>query len=342
MVAAAAGAPTVRAMHPSTTPPATPPAIATTAPHPAPPPAPVTALPGGQHLLAAGTVTDLVHDYGAARISPWLTALPSLVTAAAADWQLTVTGALPAGCASCVLLVQSAPGSPAAGRTAVLKITPDIDRSRRELAAAAEYAATGCGPRVLAAGHDHAAGAYLALLEHLPGPGTLRDTPSPGTRQLRAALRDVLAAVRAAGQQPVTEPLPDLDGMLHARLAQRRTDPDRYGPPATDPQRAHAAAVLTDLRPGIPAGVWVHGDLHPGNLLWTETGRLAVIDANPHHGDPAYDLAVLLLKRRRHTDAHPADMAAAVRDARRLAVLTGHDPDRVLAWMVVETAGRLP
>jgi aminoglycoside phosphotransferase (APT) family kinase protein len=64
-----------------------------------------------------------------------------------------------------------------------------------------------------------------------------------------------------------------------------------------------AAAALTDVwlrgvaeRPWAAAPVWIHGDLHPGNLV-AAGGRLrAIIDfGDVTAGDPAYDLAVAWL-----------------------------------------------
>ncbi|MCH6229269.1 aminoglycoside phosphotransferase family protein [Microbacterium sp. CFH 31415] len=66
---------------------------------------------------------------------------------------------------------------------------------------------------------------------------------------------------------------------------------------------AAAASALTDVwlrgvaeRPWDAPAVWVHGDLHPGNLVADGARLVAIIDfGDVTAGDPAYDLAVAWL-----------------------------------------------
>jgi aminoglycoside phosphotransferase (APT) family kinase protein len=63
--------------------------------------------------------------------------------------------------------------------------------------------------------------------------------------------------------------------------------------------RAHAAAIWrAGVRaPAWPwAPVWIHGDLHPGNLIAQGGSLTGIIDfGDVTAGDPAYDLAVAWL-----------------------------------------------
>lgn len=88
-------------------------------------------------------------------------------------------------------------------------------------------------------------------------------------------------------------PLRARDDAIRARLgqlAERDTDPGLA--------RAATAAWNTalDAPPWDGPPVWIHGDLHPGNLI-AQNGRLtAIIDfGDLTAGDPAYDLAVAWL-----------------------------------------------
>ena len=67
--------------------------------------------------------------------------------------------------------------------------------------------------------------------------------------------------------------------------------------------RRQTASALTDVwlrgvaeRPWDAPPVWVHGDLHPGNLVADGARLVAIIDfGDVTAGDPAYDLAVAWL-----------------------------------------------
>jgi aminoglycoside phosphotransferase (APT) family kinase protein len=62
---------------------------------------------------------------------------------------------------------------------------------------------------------------------------------------------------------------------------------------------AHAKRLwdaALDAQPWVEAAVWIHGDLHPGNLIARGSELTAIIDfGDVTAGDPAYDLAVAWL-----------------------------------------------
>ncbi|MDE0545605.1 aminoglycoside phosphotransferase family protein [Microbacterium sp. C7(2022)] len=98
--------------------------------------------------------------------------------------------------------------------------------------------------------------------------------------------------------------------------------------------RATARAVRGVWRAGIDAPtwphppVWIHGDLHPGNLITSHGTLAAIIDfGDVTAGDPAYDLAVAWLT-----------FDAAGRDHFWRALGNGYDPcieTRARAWAAV-------
>ena len=82
-------------------------------------------------------------------------------------------------------------------------------------------------------------------------------------------------------------------------------------------ERVWAAAVAVDRHPGPP--VWLHGDLHPANILVHDGRVSAVIDwGDITSGDPASDLAVSwLLLPTAHHETFWAAYGAAGSDALR-------------------------
>ncbi len=133
-----------------------------------------------------------------------------------------------------------------------------------------------------------------SIVPWLPGASRPGSRPSSATRRPRA-LAGFVAALAApappdAPQNPYRGvPLAHRDDTMRARFAGGRlTDASRLVPLW---ERALAAPEWTGPK------LWVHGDLHPANLLLGTSGRLsAVIDfGDLTAGDPATDLATAWL-----------------------------------------------
>jgi aminoglycoside phosphotransferase (APT) family kinase protein len=85
-------------------------------------------------------------------------------------------------------------------------------------------------------------------------------------------------------------PLAERDDAVRERLAQQR-EAGRE-PALLDRLEERWRAGLA-ARPWTGAPVWIHGDLHPGNLISRDGALAAIIDfGDVTAGDPAYDLAV--------------------------------------------------
>jgi aminoglycoside phosphotransferase (APT) family kinase protein len=97
-------------------------------------------------------------------------------------------------------------------------------------------------------------------------------------------------------------PLPERDEATRERIHQLRSMID-----APAARRAWDGLVATPCFPGEP--VWIHGDLHPGNMLAANRRLTGVIDfGDITAGDPATDLSVAWM-------LFPADIRRHFRDA---------------------------
>ncbi|WP_194411357.1 aminoglycoside phosphotransferase family protein [Microbacterium cremeum] len=126
------------------------------------------------------------------------------------------------------------------------------------------------------------------------------DVPRRSRAGWAATLAGALQAlhVEAPADHPVNpvrgRPLETRDAVFHERLEGLRRAATLDEHAADDLRRIWQAGVTAPAWSRRP--VWIHGDLHPGNLV-AQSGRLrGIIDfGDVTAGDPAYDLAVVWL-----------------------------------------------
>ena len=211
----------------------------------------------------------------------WCDELPAVVARLAARWGLDVEGAM-AGNTGRTLRCRDRRGG-----LVVLKLTPDREIAATEAAALRAWAQ--CPNVVDLLDADLDAGA-IVLAGVVPGT-PVRDWDAP-------EIDDLLAQLRSATPPPGIPTLTERVEFMFD-LAERRQGRSLRS------SREAALALAADG----PA-LFVHGDLHPGNVLRGEKGVVA-IDPRPCVGDPAFD---------------------AVDWAARGTVLPSLDPDRVARW----------
>lgn len=164
---------------------------------------------------------------------------------------------------------------------------------------AARLAASGVRvPAPLFAGSPGAgypwAWSIVPWMEGMPGLAV----PRPDRRGWAAPLADALMALHVAAptDHPVNVfrggPLRDRADAVRARITTlRAARPDLDLDAA---EAAWTAGLAARAWSGPP--VWIHGDLHPGNLVADGSALVGIIDfGDVTAGDPAYDLAVAWL-----------------------------------------------
>lgn len=276
----------------------------------------------GVVLLDDATHNGLLARYGDA----WLLDLPAMVSRETARLHLNIDAPLAGGRTACVLRATGPGGA------VVLKLTPDLDRSRKEEAAVARLSSAGVSPRLYEAWESELGGIrYHGMLIELIGDGhSLRDNPSetPSVQQLAA----LLGAIAEAGLEPLG---PDLEpATVHVR---RGLDRGKGGglhgsPPPSAGDAEWASEVLAELELGI-GNSWVHGTLHPANLVVDPAGRLWAIDPRPFRADSGFDVAELALKLGSEQRGRSHNLGDGLDLLERLASAVPIDLNRAEKWL---------
>ncbi|MEU7478750.1 aminoglycoside phosphotransferase family protein [Lentzea sp. NPDC042327] len=191
----------------------------------------------------------LVRRFGDSATT-WLDALPDLVATLSARWGLTVVEPMPGGT-----------GVTFRCTNAVLKLTPEHDIAAHEAKALTAWADTPAAVDLLDT--DLARGALLLELLH---PGTEATDPARVVPVLHQADPKGFPPLRARVDFLFETLLPRRTGTYYAT------------------EHAKARRLATDNTPVV----LLHGDMHPGNVLQSARGPVA-IDPRACVGDPAVD-----------------------------------------------------
>jgi streptomycin 6-kinase len=251
----------------------------------------------------------------------WVDALPETVSALAGRWGLRLGSPYePGGNASWVT-----PAMDPAGRPCVLKVGWVHDEARDEAAGLRAWAGHGA---VEVYRVETSAPTFAMLLERCEPGTTLRAAATGGEQdEIVAGLLRRLWAATA----PVGHPFRSLASMCAGWA-------DRYEAPARlDPGLVRAGLELfRELPATADTTVLLATDLHAGNVLAARREPWLMIDPKPYLGDPAYDVLQHLINNTDRLAADPAGLA------RRMAGLTGTDPDRVTAWLFARAVQQSP
>ncbi|MBO0732554.1 MAG: phosphotransferase [Acidimicrobiaceae bacterium] len=260
---------------------------------------------------AADLIARLHGDAG----RRWLHELPALVSHAERRWRLRVGAAYP-GCTVAFV----APARRLDGGLQVIKAVPGPDEAWREAAALEQWHGR-LAPRLLEFDRERG----ILLLEAVE-PGDAAELRCPRDEWARIAggvARRLWAQSPAAGAG-----LPRVSAALRDWIDE--IDAWRRRPGADSDLAAFGIEVGARLaghdRAAIP--VLVHGDLHPGNLLWDSSKGWVAIDPQPLFGDAAYDAGAVV---RAVMPPSPTG-SQAMTVVRSVAGAMGLDEEPVLGW----------
>lgn len=248
-------------------------------------------------VLDTAARARLVDRFGPA-VTAWCDRLPALVDELCDRWGLEVRSAMP-GNTGRTLLCRDADG-----HSKVLKLTPDTEIAATEAAALRVWADSPHVVDLLDADDG------VLLLDGIVPGAPLNDTDIP-YGQVDALLAEL------AGYTPRDKaafiPLSERVDFMFTLAARR--NPDVF----PDVQRRSWEFASKLAR--YDAKALVHGDLHPGNVLWGADG-IVVIDPRPSIGDPTADAVDWAL--------HPMLTGGSLEDG--IAALPSLDGDRVRDW----------
>jgi streptomycin 6-kinase len=228
----------------------------------------------------------------------WVPALPGRLAVLAAEWGLEIGAELKSGNSSVVLSCVGQQGE------AILKLSPDAHAIGEQVDALRQFAPSGRVPAVLAT----ARGAVLLEAIH---PGTVvEELPgSPAASEYALFLADL----HAAGN-PASAPRKLAEWMsAHFTVAASR-----------GADLGQARVLCAELIETATDNVLLHGDLHFGNVLVSDSRGLIAVGAKACVGDRCFDAVDYIL------EAFDRSEMARRRDA--LAAAAGIDPERLDAW----------
>ena len=266
-------------------------------------------------VVPEGFARDTVIRDGE-RGEAWIAALPGIVGELLDRWTVVIDGPIAHGGVGVIVPVRDA-----AGRAAVLKVSPVHPGNAHEADAFEAWAGNGA-VRIF----DRDDALYALLLERA------------STKTL-ASLDDLDEMARVAGMLstrmavPAPAHLPRLRDQTSDWDERLREDATELPHALSDRAIDAALATLRDLG-RAPPEVMVHGDFHARNIL---RGRRAVpawlaVDPKGYAGDPAYDGGTFVKTNLLRLDSEPDPAACLDRLIRIYAEAARLDSARVRSW----------
>jgi len=262
-------------------------------------------------LLNRDFISNIGDVYGETGVS-WLKELPASLAHLSSKWNFRFLRPFPRLSYSFVGLVEI----PSNAKTAVIKMTPDIER------VVIETRWLSCFPQSVPEIYEQDEKHSAFLMEHLEPGMTLKSIVEQGDDD--AATRILCQTIRGLQSQQHPEfqfrHLSELaKDLLHLK---GRFDPGLL---------SQAESWFRELTSDRTQDVVLHGDLHHDNILSSSTGW-KIIDPHGYAGDPAAEVGVLI---RNPFDSFPKDRPLSKVIERRLRILKEElpfDAQKIKAW----------
>ncbi|MGH3734667.1 MAG: aminoglycoside phosphotransferase family protein [Micromonosporaceae bacterium] len=226
--------------------------------------------------LPVGVLRRLRKHYGSL-IHEWLRDVPSIVTDLADEWDLTVLRYHDAGWTAVLAVCERA------GKTYLLKVTPDCERFTRERAALDHWNGAPVGS-VVQACPSHRALLLRAVAGRPGGAGR----PVDDARRVAERLPEL----HSCGAPSVGASVPALLDHHRAEVRPRVRERLTRLPHCLDKAMLRTALAFDaeQLMAGMEP-VMLHADLYAENITFDEQGQPVFIDPHPMLGPAAYDWA---------------------------------------------------
>ncbi|MEE2038375.1 aminoglycoside phosphotransferase family protein [Nocardiopsis sp. CT-R113] len=249
-------------------------------------------------------------------VGEWLTELPAIVDALAAEWRLTVEVPAPRGRTSVVIHVRRADGS-----EGVLKLSPESGLAVSEARMLRMWADSHRVPLVWGLDDDRGA----VLMERIDGDTIASRGTVPSMETVGALIAQLHATDVPAGELAELRPLTSrVQFVFDFWNRERGEGPAAEVVPVSAMHRGFCRA--RDLANGTVDVVPVHGDLHPGNVIDGGARGLVAVDPRACLGDGAVDAVDWALWK-------ATGVAEVERRVQVLSEAMDVDADRMFEWV---------
>ncbi len=282
-------------------------------------------------FLDERTYKGLQEHYG----DKWLKTLPSLVEDLINEHGWSFVKSLPGGRTAAVLVFETPEG------LRVIKLAPDFNRSQAEFAALKIIENNGIGPKVFNLSFLEKEGAKSALIsmEFIGDGKSLRQIDNNEVVSDKS-LGEFLSTMINCGKQEIDFPLIPIESFILEELKHVR-NPGLHGKlEVSDTEKEEAKSILEKFTRDSNIKTWVHGTLHPANLINIE-GKIMVIDPRPFYGDYQYDIAELCLKWGSEKNNRRHNLADGITQLESIRQYLTVNTDAVVDWMKVLLATRV-
>ncbi len=259
----------------------------------------------------------------------WFETLPELVEDLKNEFSCETIKLLPGGRTAAVLLFYTPHGKK------VIKIAPDINRSKAEHAALNIIEKQGIGPKIYKYEQYEKNGVSSSILvTEFLGDGNSLRTSTDKQKITSEAISNLLLKIANCGEQELGIKLTSIESMLLENF-QNQNNPGSFGKlEMSNYEIEEVKNLLEDFSNNSSDKTWIHGTLHPGNLIEFR-GEIMVVDPRPLYGDKIYDVAEICLKWGSEKNERRHNLEDGISQLKEVQRYISIDIEKAIAWMKV-------